>query len=136
VACRPEEPIGDGLDPACSGLGRQVVANGEARRRVGVGDASHPPSRLIGYVTGRTRDLRTVRMLGLGTRRTVVSVPIVDRVRPPWLLDCLLALGSGVALVLGVSKIGPGEGARSVDALGRRGRSPRRGSAAAVTKPD
>jgi signal transduction histidine kinase len=43
---------------------------------------------------------------------------IVDRLRRPWLLDGLLALAALVALVLIESQIQPGDGDRSVDALG------------------
>src|SRR5215218_6130345 len=42
----------------------------------------------------------------------------VDRTRRPWVLDGLLALGAIVAMVLITAKIEPGDGERSLDAIG------------------
>jgi signal transduction histidine kinase len=57
-------------------------------------------------------------MLWMPARRTVVRMKIVDRVRRPWVLDGLLAIGVFVALVLVESQIEPGAGDRSLDAFG------------------
>jgi signal transduction histidine kinase len=51
-------------------------------------------------------------------RRTVVTMTIVDRMRRPLVLDCLLALAAVVALVLVESQIPAGDGDRSLDAVG------------------
>jgi signal transduction histidine kinase len=50
--------------------------------------------------------------------RTVVAMTIVDRLRRPWVLDGLLALGAIVAMALITAKIEPGDGERSLDAIG------------------
>jgi signal transduction histidine kinase len=50
--------------------------------------------------------------------RTVVAMTIVDRIRRPWVLDGLLALAVGIAMVLITAQIEPGDGERSLDAIG------------------
>jgi signal transduction histidine kinase len=50
--------------------------------------------------------------------RTVVVMPIVDRLRRPWVLDGFLALAVFAVLVLIESQIEPGEGDRRLDAVG------------------
>jgi signal transduction histidine kinase len=50
--------------------------------------------------------------------RTVVAMTIVERLRRPWVLDGLLALGAIVAMALITAKIEPGDGERSLDAIG------------------
>jgi signal transduction histidine kinase len=57
-------------------------------------------------------------MPGPPPRRTVVAMAIVDRLRRPWVLDGLLALAAFVALVLTTAQIEPGDGERSLDAVG------------------
>jgi signal transduction histidine kinase len=52
------------------------------------------------------------------TSRTVGAMAIVDRIRRPWVLDGLLALGAIVAMALITAKIEPGDGERSLDAIG------------------
>jgi signal transduction histidine kinase len=52
------------------------------------------------------------------TSRTVVTMAIVDRIRRPWVLDGLLALGAIVAMALITARIEPGDGERSLDAIG------------------
>ena len=51
-------------------------------------------------------------------RRTVVRMTIVDRIRRPWVLDGLLALSALVAMLVITTQIEPGDGERSIDALG------------------
>ena len=51
-------------------------------------------------------------------RRTVVRMTIADRIRRPWVLDGLLALGALVAMLLITTQIDPGDGERSIDAMG------------------
>ena len=46
------------------------------------------------------------------------AMAIVDRIRRQWVLDGLLALGAIVAIALITAKIEPGDGERSVDAIG------------------
>jgi signal transduction histidine kinase len=51
-------------------------------------------------------------------RRTVVAMTIVDRIRRPWVLDGLVAIGAAVAMALITAKIEPSDGERSLDAIG------------------
>jgi signal transduction histidine kinase len=51
-------------------------------------------------------------------RRTVVTMTILDRLRRPWVLDGLVAIGAIVAMALITAKIEPSDGERSLDAIG------------------
>jgi signal transduction histidine kinase len=75
-------------------------------------DAGQRTSRDVGAIYAHRR------MPPLVVTPTVVTVTIVDRVRRPWLLDGLLALGVGVALIFITAQIKPGSNARALDAGG------------------